>query len=377
MKQFVDEFLQRVTDKLSQTLDKIETCYPYSTVDGRYDAFNAAPYGWTAGFRGGILWLMYMYTGEARFKEAADKCTKHLYGGLEAFTPLGHDVGFQYFYTAVAKYCFTKAADARKSALHASTLLTGRFNPKGNFIRAWNDGVAIGEQENKAGYAIIDCMMNLPLLYWAWRETGDPRYRHIAVCHADMAMTYFIRDDGSSEHIVIFNPETGEIADKIAGQGYARGSAWTRGQGWALYGFTLSYCYTGEKQYLETARKIAGFIIENIPQSGVLPIDFRQPEKPDYVDSTAGVIIASGMLKLMEVDKENRETYQAAVYKLLKGAYQNCVFGEQEQSILQNGSEMYHKKESIHMPIIYGDYYLLEALLRASGCNPIWERIPS
>ena len=143
---------------------------------------------------------------------------------------------------------------AFSTCLEQSALISpaSRFNPHG-FIRAWN--------EDRTGWAIIDCMMNLNLLYHAGEWTGDPRFRMIAMRHADTAMEHFVRADDSGNHIVIFDPETGAVLDTPAGQGFAPGSAWSRGQAWALYGFALSYIHTGKKEYLTVSQRVAEYYL--------------------------------------------------------------------------------------------------------------------
>lgn len=187
---------------------------------------------------------MYQDTGEERYIDMARKCEKKLEQTFSDFYGLHHDVGFMFLPAVVADYGITGNEEAKKAALHAANLLAGRFNPQGNYIRAWND---LPDQDTR-GWAIIDCMFNISLLYWASKETGDPRYRHIAMRHADSVMTHFIRKDGSVIHIGEFDPETGAFVKSHGGQGYGEGSAWTRGQGWALYGFVNSYTKSGMEE---------------------------------------------------------------------------------------------------------------------------------
>ena len=166
---------------------------------------------------------MYQDTGEERYIDMARKCEKKLEQTFSDFYGLHHDVGFMFLPAVVADYRITGNEEAKKAALHAANLLAGRFNPQGNYIRAWND---LPDQDTR-GWAIIDCMFNISLLYWASKETGDPRYRHIAMRHADSVMTHFIRKDGSVIHIGEFDPETGAFVKSHGGQGYGEGSAWT------------------------------------------------------------------------------------------------------------------------------------------------------
>ncbi|MEE1012800.1 MAG: glycoside hydrolase family 88 protein [Clostridia bacterium] len=368
------ELLDKIYQKLKVVTPQVKTLYAYSTKDGKYDNVTMPPYGWTCGFWGGLLWWMYRYGKDSIFSETAAAAAERMDEGLSQFTPLGHDVGFQYLLTAIPDYNINGRERSRVAAIHAATILAGRFNLSGRYIRAWNDGTGgIDPGANKAGYAIIDCMMNLPLLYWASNETGDPRYKQIAMAHADTVAEKFIRDDGSSCHIVIFDPETGEVKDKPRGQGYAEGSAWSRGQGWAIYGFAMSYGYTGKKLYLEKALKVAEYFIKEMRDRETPPLDFRQPAEPAYLDASAGVIAACGMVELQKwVDEEVCEKLEKAIRALLRGAYSNCDFSTEEQSILQNCSVLYHTRSEHHIPLVYGDFYLAELLMKRRGEKPLY-----
>ena len=169
-----------------------------------------------------MMWLLYHETKEERYAEIARFSEEQLDTCFDEFYDLSHDLGFVYQPTAVADYRLTGSQAGRRRGLHAACLLAGRFNPAGNFIRAWNDW---GDGRDTTGWAIIDCMMNLNLLYWASDELGDPRFRQIAMLHADTAMSAFVRPDGSVNHIVSFDPETGILLGSLGGQGYGEGSS--------------------------------------------------------------------------------------------------------------------------------------------------------
>ena len=363
------EFLEKVADKLSLVTDEVDFIYPYTTRQGKYENAKPIPYIWTCGFYGGILWYMYLLTKDEKYLKLGKESAKHLEKCLTNFVDMDHDVGFQFLFTNVADYMITGDEASKIRGLHAATLLSGRYNPNGQFIRAWNDNPYIDGDVSKSGYVIIDCMMNLPLLYWATEVTGDPRYTQIANLHVDTVIKHFIRKDGSSNHIVVFDPETGEVVDKPKGQGYAPDSSWTRGQGWAIYGFAMAYHYTKNEEYLETAKKVADYFISQMNDE-YIPIDFAQPKEPKYADSSAAAITACGMLEILKYD--DNEKYKEAVDVLINIMYTNCNFERDEQSILQNCSEMYYKEESRHVSLIYGDYYLLEALMRLNGYDNLF-----
>lgn len=276
---------------------------------------------------------------------------------------LHHDVGFMFVPTAMADYRITGNAEARRTALLAANLLAGRFNPQGNCIRAWND---LPNQDTR-GWAIIDCMFNISLLYWASRETGDPRFREIAMRHADSVMTHFIREDGSSIHIGEFDPETGLFVKSHGGQGYGEGSSWTRGQGWALYGFVNSYTNSGREEYLDTAKRVAHYCIANIPENGIIPIDFRQPAEPSLEDSCGACVIAGGLIELANcVSDLEKKIYLRPAVKILKAITDmRADWSRSCDAIVQNCSASYHDRRH-HFTMVYADYFYIEAIYKLS-----------
>ena len=324
-RQWAAEVLHTCEAKYSWVADKHCHGIPYTTdPDGNYDnradeggtwAVNDGINWWTNGFWGGILWHLYASTGKERFAHIATHSEQLLDRSFEQFYGLHHDVGFMWIPTAVANYTLTGNPESRKRALHAASLLIGRFNLSGRFLRAWNDH----DDVDTRGWAIIDSMLNIPLLNWATEETCDPRYRQVAMAHADAVMQSFIRDDGSSDHIVEFDPSTGERLRAHGGQGYRNGSAWTRGQGWAIYGFAIAHAQTGKSDYLHTAERVADYFISRIPASGLIPIDFDQPVDEPWEDSCGAAVAACGLLKLAKhCAGAAGERYAAAAVAILR-----------------------------------------------------------
>lgn len=363
------KWLQEVSEKIKKKMlpvvkrnvDKI----PYSTVDGVYNDFSGDRVGWwTNGFWGGILWQMHHATGEEIYRKEAEHLEEKLDAVLMNWISMDHDSGFKWLPTAVINYRLHGDAKSKNRGILAADNLAGRFNPIGRYIKAWNDS----GDGSKAGWAIIDCMMNLPLLYWAYEVTSDPKYMHIATMHADTAMSHLIREDGSVKHIIEFNPMTGEYLKSHGGQGYGHGSSWTRGQTWAIYGFTLSYIHTGKEAYLNTAKKVADYFIANIPDDGLIPIDFRQPAEPHYEDSTAATIAACGMIEIAKhSEEEEGRRYREAAVRMLKALDEKrCNWSEEVDHILEECAEGYHIPQK-NMSIIYGDYYFIEAIWKLTG----------
>lgn len=375
--EWVEQTLQAIRDKMTWVSEKNKNKIPYTTdSDGNYDdksddsidwRIDDGLNWWTNGFWGGIMWLLYQDSKEESYAGIAVRSEEKLERCLEQYEGLHHDVGFMFVPTAVADYKLTGNPKARRTALHAANLLAGRFNPAGNFIRAWNDL----DWEDTKGRAIIDCMMNLSLLYWAAEETKDPRFRKIAMLHADTVMSCFVRPDGSVSHMVDFDPESGERIRSSGGQGYAEGSSWSRGQGWALYGFVISYLHTGKTEYLDVAKRVAHYCISNIGEDGILPLDFRQPPEPAYEDSCGSCVIACGLLELAQcVSEEERAIYRNAAKKILKAiARERADFSEACDAIVQRCSAAYHGGHD--MTMVYADYFFLEAIYKLMGIGKL------
>ena len=372
--EWVGEALEKVREKMQWVSEKNRDKIPYTTgADGSYDdrSDESRSWGmdnglnwWTNGFWGGIMWLLYQDTGEERYREIAGISERKLEKCFDQYYGLHHDVGFMYLPTAVADYRLTGNEEGRRIGMHAANLLAGRFNPVGKFIRAWNQN----EDNDTRGWAIIDCLLNLSLLYWASEESGDPRFRQIAMMHADTVLANFVRPDGSVCHIVEFDPESGRMVKSYGGQGYGDGSSWTRGQGWAVYGFANSYTHTGKKEYLEAARKVADYCIANLPESGILPVDFKQPPEPAWEDSCAACVIACGLLEVARhVSDSEKEKYENAAVKILRAIAENRAdWTENCDAIVQNCTGAYHSPDH-HFTMVYADYYFIEGLYKLAG----------
>ena len=367
-RKWVSEVYDKILAKEKKVAQRSRNKIPYTTKDGVFDDRGKTEIcWWTNGFWGGMMWQLYHATGEPVYLENALRTEIKLDENLMNRQGMDHDSGFKWLPTAVAHYRVTGDMASRNRALLAADNLASRFNPIGKFIRAWNnwDG---NEDGSFAGRAIIDCMMNLPLLYWAGDELHDPRFRHIAKMHADTAIKNFIREDGSAKHIIEFDAETGEYLHSVGGQGYGHGSSWTRGQAWAVYGFMLSYIHTKEERYLATAKKVADYFIANIPDSKLIPVDFRQPPMPAYEDSTAAAIVSCGLLELAKcVPEEERATYEDAALEMLKAlADKRCNWDENVDNLVEKCTAAYHDADH-EFSIIYGDYYFIEAIWKLMG----------
>lgn len=367
-REWISEVYEKILAKEKKVAQRSRNKIPYTTKDGVFDDRGKTEIcWWTNGFWGGMMWQLYHATKEPVYMENALRTEIKLDENLMNRQGMDHDSGFKWMPTAVAHYHLTGDMASRNRALLAADNLASRFNPVGKFIRAWNnwDG---NEDGSFAGRAIIDCMMNLPLLYWAGDELHDPKFYHIAKMHADTAIRNFIREDGSAKHIIEFNAETGEYLHSVGGQGYGHGSSWTRGQAWAVYGFVLSYIHTKEERYLATSMKVADYFIANIPASKLIPVDFRQPETPAYEDSTAAAIASCGLIELAKYVPENEKSkYEDAALGMLRAlADKRCNWDENVDNLVEKCTAAYHDAEH-EFSIIYGDYYFIEAIWKLMG----------
>ena len=352
----------KIRAKMEAQCGRIGAEVPYTLVNGRRnDKMAKDLYWWTNGFWPGMLWLMYSDTNDQRYRSAAEKIEERFDEALAGYEGLHHDVGFMWTLTSRLDYKLTGNARSRVRALHAANILAGRYNPRGHFIRAWN--------MDRTGWIIIDCMMNIPLLYWASAETGDPRYRYIAIEHADTSLKYLVRPDGSCNHIGVLDPHTGELLDTPAGQGYASGSAWSRGQSWAIYGFALSYIHTGDKRYLEVSLAVARYVLKALARTAyVPPVDYLAPaDEPVKIDTSAGMIAAAGLLCLAGLENNReRDLCREGAMNILQAIEAAYVDWDPETDFfVKMGSAQYHgKTEELHVPLIYGDYFFIESVLK-------------
>jgi len=363
-KTWAQQVWPKIEAKVAAECERWGAKIPYIARNGRYtDMWEKDPAWWTNGFWPGILWLLYHQTHDKKYLAAARGVEEKFDSLFDEYNGLHHDVGFMWMNSAVMDFSITGNERSKIRGLHAASLLAGRYNPRGRFIRAWN--------EDRVGWIIIDCMMNLALLYWAGEASGDPRFKFIAMDHADTALSKLLRDDGSSNHIAVLDPETGELLETPAGQGCAPGSAWTRGQAWALYGFAISAAHTGEERYLAASKRAASYFIAQVQAHGwTPPIDFRGPEEMAPVkDASAGVIAASGLLQLAEetgVGDGEQNFYRDAALCILRAAEENyCDWDPARDAIVQEGAVAYHAKDDgYHVPLIYADYFFIEAVHR-------------
>ncbi len=365
---FLDAYVKSM-EKIKRNSESIGVKFPHVAIEENGNYNNERVGFWTGGFWCGLLWLNYRETYDPKIFEIANEIETIQDTVLDDFEQLHHDVGFMWLPTAVEHYKHTNSAISRKRALKATSVLASRFNLAGKFIRAWNG-------DRRIGWGIIDCMMNLSLLYWASKETKDPRFKQIAEAHAKTAQKAFIRDDYSVVHVVSFDYNNGNKIENMQGQGKSPESSWSRGQAWAIYGFAISYRETGNADFIDTAKKVADRYMERLPKDKIAYWDFDTDEKDKFAKDTSSMsIAASGMLEIAKLCSNNEEKnkYINEAKTLLKVLIEKCAcFDDSTQGIIKMGTVNYTNNKYVNVPIIYGDFYFVEALGKLKGLNGIF-----
>ena len=364
---WAEETFNKIDRKMAKVTLRSRDKLAGSAVDGVHQ--NLGVTNWTAGFWGGMNVLLYNYTGNEEYLKTALRSEELLDPGLEDYTKLYHDVGFMWHILSGALYRLNGYEQSKRRNLTVAAALSSRYVLNGGFIRAWNEGFWRGiPREN---LSIIDCMMNLPLLYWASDVIGDDRFKQIAMAHADMALVDHLRPDGSVAHIVEHDREAGEAVRTYGGQGIAEGSSWSRGQSWALYGFILSYIHTKEERYLTAAKLVAHYFIANCCDDWLPRVDFRAPSEPVYYDTSAGACAACGLIEIAKAVPEHEAgMYLNAAIELLKNIGEHFAdFDPETDGLISHGTTLYPTLpgDRVHVHLHYTDYYYVEAILKLLG----------
>lgn len=357
---------KQIIHYLPEFTEKFQNAY---SINGFYDAIDNTD--WTNGFWTGEIWLAYEYTKDERLREAAEiQIDSYLERINKKIAVDHHDMGFLYSPSCVAGYKLIGSQKGKEAALKAADQLISRYHPVGEFIQAWG---SLNEPENYR--LIIDCLLNLPLLYWATEETGNSKYREIAEKHIHTAIKNVIREDYSTWHTFFFNMETGEPDHGATCQGYRDGSAWTRGQAWGVYGSALAYKYTKKEEYIEIFKKVTEYYLEHLPVDMVpyWDLEFIDGEEPR--DSSSASIVVCGMLEMAKyLEKQDTDYYTSLAKKIMKSLVDNYAV---KDSSLSNGLVL-HSTYSKHSPYntcnhygvdecnSWGDYFYMEALTRLS-----------
>lgn len=352
-----------------------QRCQNHSSVNGIYpDCENDQ---WTCGFWPGEVWLAYERTGEDCFKRAGLTLADSFHRRIrEKIAVDHHDMGFLYTPSCTAAYRLTGSREAREAALLAANQLLTRFQPKGEFLQAWGE---LGAADNYR--FIIDCLMNLPLLYWATEETGDETYADIARRHTATCLKYSFRPDGSTFHTFFMHPDGTPNRGETC-QGYRADSFWARGQAWAVYGSMLSWRYTRDAAALDAFQKALAFYLTRLPEDLVPCWDMLfQPESGEPRDSSSAAIVACGLLEAARILPDIEGAAYLALAKQMVGSLAANYAAPLREGggLLLHGT--YSKKspyntctpEGVDECTSWGDYFYLEALTRLTGTwTPYW-----
>lgn len=318
---------------------------------------------WTSGFIPGSLWYLYEYQPTPERLALARLFTAKV--EKEQYNKSTHDLGFMLYCSFGNGYRIQPNESYRNAMLNGAQSLISRYNPQIGCIQSWS------ANDKWQFPVIIDNMMNLEFLMWAFKETNDSTYVKICITHADNTIKNHYRPDHSCYHVVSYDTLTGHVQVKNTHQGAADESAWARGQVWGLYGFTMLYRETGLPRYLLQAQRIADFLINhpNMPKDGIPYWDFNAPGIPNEErDSSAGAIMASALLELCTlVEPAPGKIYRAFAEKQLRALSAPEYFataGSNGYFLLKHGVGHKPGNSEIDVPLTYGDYYYIEALLR-------------
>lgn len=387
-KEDVKKALDRVVEIVDHMLIKFHgekfptansTNYVYDEVGNL--VWNTENYGsvWTTSFWTGILWLVYEYTNDEKYKEEAQLHSKSFRQRIDNYyhkdeNEAGlnhHDIGFLYSITTVADYKLTGSKSALETSLMAAELLSKRYIAKAKILQAWGDM----NDENQRGRMIIDCNLNIPLLYFANDFMSDNTYYDMAYNHVKTASKYIVRPDASTYHTFHMDTETGEPRFGSTHQGYADDSCWARGQAWGMMGFPLSYKYTKDESLLELSKKLSNYFLNRLPNDNVCNWDLIFQGDDDQRDTSAAAVAAIGLselLKYLPVSDTDRVYYENACLSITKSLVEKYM-GTNNEGILKSGVYFYKGGLGIDEYLIFGDYFFVELLMRLyKDWNSFW-----
>lgn len=363
---WVKEELDRICSILEQNMKRFGTDFPSAcATNGKYRIKKNDD--WTNGFWTGMLWIAYLYIKKDVFKNLACENIKSFKQRLdEHFVLEHHDIGFLYSLSVGAGYQILEDESLKQVLIQAADVLTTRFQQKGGFIQAW------GKLDNEKEYRlIIDSLMNLPLLYTAYKLTGDSSYRQKAQSHYQQVIKNIVREDYSTYHTFYFNPKTGEPDHGATHQGFSDQSCWARGQAWAILGMPLHARVSGESFTQEEEKlysNIVNYFENHLPSDGMPYWDLIFKENSNEPrDSSALAIAACGMLEMKQVGRA-KEMLKVLTSQASSKDVTDC------EGILLHGVYSYAENKGVDEPNLWGDYFYTEALYRLWEPNwyPYW-----
>ncbi len=365
----VKQAMEVAINQIGSDLDQFTHAFKINGTNNNFYSPNINR-SWTSGFWTGQIWLAYEWTKDERFKKAGEIQVESFSRRMDdAFDINHHDMGFLYSLSCVSAYKLTGNQTGKEAAIRAAEHLITRYQEDGQFIQAWGN---VGADDNYR--LIIDCLLNLPLLYWATEVTRDSKYADIAQRHIDTSLKVVLREDHSTYHTYYFEKGTGKPLYGETRQGYSDDSAWARGQAWGVYGTALSYRYTKEESYKDIFYKVTDFFIDNLPKDLVPYWDFKfsDPSK-ESKDSSAAAIAVCGMLEMCKyLDGAEKEKYRNAALKILKSLIDHYAAKDPKTSngLLLHGvyargtAHNTCEDRNVDECNVWGDYFYLEALMR-------------
>lgn len=353
--------------RVEEGMKTFKETYPHSaSVNGIYGENTNTD--WTNGFWSGMLWLAYEFTKNEKYQNAAVGQIESYYQRiLRKIEVDHHDMGFLYLPSCVAAYKHTGNKTAKEAALLAADNLCSRFQEKGQFIQAWGQ---LGAADNYR--LIIDCLMNVPLLFWAAKETGENHYREIAEAHLETTAKVIMREDAGTYHTYYFDPQTGKALYGVTHQGHSNDSIWARGQAWGIYGFALAYRHTGNDVYRERFLRITEKFLLHLPEDNVPAWDMIFTDTKTQKDTSAAVIAVCGILEMTKLCQipECFVEKAMAMMEALQATYFTTDIPN-SNGILKHAVYSMPHNNGVDECNIWGDYYYMEALMRIM--NPQWE----
>lgn len=332
--------------------------FPMYTEEGRWKHGGEAWTNWCEGFLGGQLWLLYLHTGSSYWREKAEHYSELIED--RKMDDEVHDLGFLFLPTWRRWYEETGQQAKQDVVIQAGRTLAGRFQEPGGYLCSFLGAESL----------FIDIMMNVSIIFYAARETGDEELWNVARRHSETTRRYLVRGDGSTAHEGIFDTDTGQFLRPSTRQGWRGDSCWARGQGWALYGFGSVYNHTGERRFLRTARQCADYYIKNTPAHGVPPNDWDEPDPDVPYESSAAAIAAAGMLRLAKLvdDTAAGEGYRRYALHILDTLTEPEFLSTEStewEGVLKRG--IYHQEKGLGVDesTMWGDYFFLQAVIEA------------
>lgn len=369
--ELIDGAIEVAVNKLLHDLPRLGECFtPPETKNFIYEPRENND--WTSGMNTGVYWLAYELSGNKRFLEAAKKQVSTYRERLETKAEyLDHDVGFVFSPSCVADYVITGDEDAKAVALEAAELLANSFSKEGGFIRRSNR-IYPGSYRT-----LVDTMMNLPLLLWAWKETGKEEYKEVVMTHYRTTEKYLVREDGSTFHHFEFDRETHEPIGGMTLQGFSDNSCWSRGHSWLIYGYPLAYGYLKDEDILPVHQGVTYYFLNKLPGDCIPYWDLVFTEGSIQPrDSSAAAVSVCGLLEMcrhLSDDNPDKVIFKNAADSMMRALIQQCSnIDYSRDGLLTKVTHALPQGRGIEESAIYGDFFYLEALLRYK--NPDWKK---